>query len=224
MKKSAETVVEEYFITEILKGTLPPNTMLKPERELTEQLGFSRPVIHKALIRLEGQGLVTILPRRGIRVNDYRLSGKLVLLERIFDLYRVGIDQRLSQSMLRFIRQNFFSIMSLVQELDFSKKQALYKTQSDRLIETGEAVFQWMHTYALGCENLVYPMLINEFRTGILNVGDVILGGQGRTSFIQLLKDLNDFMLTKDTGMELRVRTLFEFIEHNWLEGSEELA
>lgn len=219
MKKSAEAIVEEYFITEILKGTFKANTMLKAERELAELLGYSRPVIHKALIRVEGRGLVTIIPRRGILVNDYRESGKLGMLESIYDLYRTGINRELNSSMLRFIRNNFLSILMIAADTDSMQKQQLCSAQENRRIETGLDVFQWMHLYAVACGNLVYPMLINEFKNGIINVSDVLLNDTVRESFVQLIKDLDGAFESRkeEGGIEERLQSLFDFIELNWL-------
>ncbi|SMX23461.1 GntR family transcriptional regulator [Boseongicola aestuarii] len=41
---------------------------LEPEPELAARLGMSRTPVHEALIRLEAEGLVEIVPRRGARV------------------------------------------------------------------------------------------------------------------------------------------------------------
>ena len=231
MKKSAETIAEEYFITEILKGTFKPDTMLQSERELAKTLEFSRPVIHKALIRVEARGLVTIIPRRGVRVNDYRLSGKLAMLESVYDLYRTGITRELNSSMLRFIRNNFLMILILASRIDPGLKMKLCATQENRQIETGLDVFLWMHTYAVACGNLVYPMLINEFKTGIINVSDVLLNEAARDSFIQRIKELDGTFGRRGEekeierrGIEERLQSLFDFIELTWLGRKEEDA
>lgn len=50
--------------TAILKGELPPQTRLV-EAELSEKLGVSRGPVREALSRLEQEGLVEGLPRRG---------------------------------------------------------------------------------------------------------------------------------------------------------------
>ena len=64
----------------ILKGALKPGEKLAPERDLAKKLGVSRPVIHEGIITLETRGLVTLRPRHGVVVNDYRLRGTLDLL------------------------------------------------------------------------------------------------------------------------------------------------
>jgi len=50
--------------TEILSGEIPPGWPLRQE-ELAERFGVSRLPVRDALVRLEGQGLVQVLPNRG---------------------------------------------------------------------------------------------------------------------------------------------------------------
>ena len=220
--KSAETTVEEYLVKEILNGKIEANTMLKPERELAEALGYSRPVIHKAIIRLEARGLLTIIPRRGVRVNDFRQSGKLGILEIIYDMYHTGISRKLNVSMLVFIQNNLEAILETICSGDLGRRLECCSVQAECSYETGEDVFKWMHTYALYCANPVYPMLINEFKTGIVNVGNAMLQGSERQSFIQLLIELN-FLLASGQVKDLKnkIQWLFVFIERHWL-GREE--
>ncbi len=51
----------------ILSNLFPPNFQAL-EQELAETLGVSRTPVREALIRLEREGLVEVLPRRGMRV------------------------------------------------------------------------------------------------------------------------------------------------------------
>lgn len=51
----------------IMGNLYPPNLQVL-EQDLAQQLGMSRTPVREALIRLEKEGLVEILPRRGMRV------------------------------------------------------------------------------------------------------------------------------------------------------------
>lgn len=51
----------------ILSNALPPGARFL-EPELAQQLGMSRTPVREALIRLEAEGLVRIIPRRGIQI------------------------------------------------------------------------------------------------------------------------------------------------------------
>ncbi|WP_420334003.1 GntR family transcriptional regulator [Roseibium sp.] len=52
---------------EILRGILPPGYQA-PEPDIAQRLGMSRTPVREALIRLEAERLVDLIPRRGARV------------------------------------------------------------------------------------------------------------------------------------------------------------
>lgn len=56
---------------EILLGRMPPGFQA-PEPEIALRLGMSRTPVREALIRLEAEGLVQLIPRRGARVLPVR--------------------------------------------------------------------------------------------------------------------------------------------------------
>lgn len=57
----------ERLKTEILNGELPPGFQA-PEPDIASRLGMSRTPVREALIRLEADGLVDLVPRRGAKV------------------------------------------------------------------------------------------------------------------------------------------------------------
>jgi DNA-binding GntR family transcriptional regulator len=68
--------IEELIVT----LQLPPRSVLS-ELVLADRLGIGRTPIREALQRLARDGLVNILPRRGVLVSDIDLRGQLRLLE-----------------------------------------------------------------------------------------------------------------------------------------------
>lgn len=64
----------------ILRGKLKAGEKLPPERELAKEFEISRPVIHEGILILENRGLVTLRPRHGVIINDYRKEATLDLL------------------------------------------------------------------------------------------------------------------------------------------------
>lgn len=67
MTDTATSRATDALRTMIFSGVLPPGSD-HLEAELAERLGLSRTPVREALTRLEGQGLVTIRPRRGARI------------------------------------------------------------------------------------------------------------------------------------------------------------
>lgn len=69
-KAAKQTLVEDAYQRlrlAILNNELPAGTQM-PEPEIALRLGMSRTPAHEALLRLEAEGLVKMIPRRGARV------------------------------------------------------------------------------------------------------------------------------------------------------------
>ena len=97
MKKKKRTTAKsnkERFIeqmeTLLLMHLILPGELLPPERELAQQMGVSRPVIHEGLLELGARGLISIRPRHGWIVNNFTEEGALPLLS---SLYRFSAPQ-----------------------------------------------------------------------------------------------------------------------------------
>ena len=76
MTDRAYKLIEELIVT----LQLPPGTVLS-EQLLSQRLEIGRTPIREALQRLAREGLVTILPRRGVLVSEINLRTQLRLLE-----------------------------------------------------------------------------------------------------------------------------------------------
>jgi DNA-binding GntR family transcriptional regulator len=64
----------------ILTGKLPPGAQLRQE-DLAQQLTISRTPLREALMKLEQEGLIAVLPRRGFRVVELKLAEAIELYE-----------------------------------------------------------------------------------------------------------------------------------------------
>jgi DNA-binding GntR family transcriptional regulator len=71
--KSLREQVYEYIRDQMMTGHILRNTTLNLN-EISDHLGISKTPLRDALIRLEAEGFVTILPRRGVVVNALRLQ------------------------------------------------------------------------------------------------------------------------------------------------------
>ena len=218
MRFSAEEQVEKTLIQSIFGGEYKVNDFLPPERNLAETLGFSRPVIHKAIIRLESKGLVSIVPRQGVRVNDYRESGKLELLEALYEMFKWKIDIEMHRSILSFVKDNLTRVL-----LDaLSKKTIPYREQIR--FENPEDLFLWMQRYAMASDNVLYAMLFNEFKTGIINVSTFLLGEE-ESDFQELRMEI-DRVIQNGLEEELlsSIEVFFGHIEKLWIRRCEDEA
>ena len=70
-----------YLSNQIECGTLTPGSLINV-RKLTQELNVSRTPLREALAQLEVQGLVSILPQRGVRIN-------VLMYEDLLDLFEI---------------------------------------------------------------------------------------------------------------------------------------
>jgi len=77
-------LLEEMIVT----LELPPGATLS-EASLSQKTGFGRTPIREALKRLEHQGLVTSMPRKGLIVRDMKVEDQFTLLEVLRPLDRL---------------------------------------------------------------------------------------------------------------------------------------
>lgn len=87
--------VHEELREEIIAGTLPPGARLKTA-ELAARYGLSQMPIREALLQLQGEGLVVLLPNRGATVRE--LDARFV--RNIFDI-REGLEGWLTRQAAR---------------------------------------------------------------------------------------------------------------------------
>ncbi len=170
--ESLKTVCIKRFEELILSGKLPVGKKLPPERELAAQLGVSRPVVHEALVEIAAKGLVSMIPRIGTVVNDYRREGSVAILTSLIGFHNGQLYPKLLESLLA---------MRMLMEKENAKLAAVNRTREQMLqfkeiIKQEEEVdhkniaqiteidFDFHHLVAMATDNLSYPMLLNSFR------------------------------------------------------------
>ena len=60
------------LLGKILSGEWKPGDWFPAERDIADQMGVSRSSLHHAVLQLERDGFVHVVPRRGTQVADYR--------------------------------------------------------------------------------------------------------------------------------------------------------
>jgi GntR family transcriptional regulator, transcriptional repressor for pyruvate dehydrogenase complex len=162
----------------ILSGELRINEKLPPERELAVQLQVSRPVVHEAIVDLAAKGLVTIIPRQGTIVNDYRSSGSCALLTSLLDYHEGSLDPAFFTSLLdmRYILEGEIARCAA---LNYNEKDLnLLQSIVEKEINTGNTTpqekvdldFSFHQQLALASGNLIYPLILNSFKPVYTNL------------------------------------------------------
>jgi DNA-binding FadR family transcriptional regulator len=171
-KESLKDVFVARFEKLILSGKLSIGEKLPSERELALRLGVSRPIVHDGLMDLVSKGLVSMKPRVGTVVNDYRREGSLAILTSLVNYNNGRLDSRLFESMLE---------MRMLIEVETARLAALRRTEeqlealydllraeedagSEAIGGIAEIDFGFHHLIAMATGNFVYPLLLNSFR------------------------------------------------------------
>lgn len=162
----------------ILSGKFKIGQKLPSERELALQLGVSRPVVHEGLVELASRGLVSLKPRFGATVNDYRKEGSITLLASLIQYQKGKLEPELLESLLQ---------LRLLLEPAFARFAAQNRTQAQvrkfySIIEKEDAAdcrntqkitdldFEFHLLIAVASGNTVYPLLLNSFRPVYTNL------------------------------------------------------
>jgi len=170
MKRLKEEIAGEleYRILSQIYGT---GERLPSERDLAVEFSVSRPVVHEALLILEGRGLISLRPRHGALVNDFREKGTIDLLSTLL-LHRGEEDGNGP------LLSSLYRARALL-ESDAAKLACLYGSENDwdrleELMGFGESLsdprsmalrdFSIHHYIARVSGNIVYPLLINSLK------------------------------------------------------------
>ena len=176
---SLKEIFIERFEELILSGELVIGEQLPSERELADQLGVSRPVVHEGLVELANRGLVTLRPRVGAVVSDYRRHGSLSLLESLLGHASGRFDPALRQSLLNLrrlvetdaaLRAAGHRSAQELGELEELVARELRAADDDDRAAIVALDFELHHRVALASGDPVYPMLIKSCEPAYKNL------------------------------------------------------
>ncbi len=177
----AQSLVEAFvarFEELIISGELVIGSRLPSERELAGRMGVSRPVVHEGLVELQARGLVTLKPRKGAYVNDYRRRGSLSLLESLLAYHRGNLEPGLLRSMLGMRELFEMETARLAARNRTGEHLRQFRELIDREKECDQSSpgavvaidFEFHLTTAIATGNLVYPLIMNSFKDVYTNL------------------------------------------------------
>ncbi|HSN94419.1 MAG TPA: fatty acid metabolism transcriptional regulator FadR [Anaerolineaceae bacterium] len=172
-------LAENRLLDAILDGSFPINSNLPPERDLATQLGVTRPTLREALQRLSRDGWIEIHHGKSTRVCDYWREGNLLILKALSDRpdklpdclipdllhLRAAVAPLYAKRALSLHPQETIDLLTSLQDLEDSP---LAYAQAD------QALHQRLANLS---DNVIYPLLLNNFRkvsiqAGLLYFGD----------------------------------------------------
>lgn len=188
----------------ILSGAIKVGERLPPARELSAQMGVSRPVISAGLVELEKLGFVEIRPRQGAFVSDYRRKGTVETLMAIMR-YNGGAMRDNEVTSLLQVR---WALERLCVELivQFPSREELEGLAP--LLEAiaaapspercAQAVFDFHHELAVLSGNMLLPLLYHSFRTESTYLWTISCRRTGCEELYAVKKRLYQALLDKD--------------------------
>jgi fatty acid metabolism transcriptional regulator FadR len=219
--ESLKDVFIRRFEDLILSGKFSVGQKLPSERELALQLGVSRPVVHEGLVDLAAKGLVTMIPRVGTLVNDYRKEGSLSILASLINYHQGNLEPGLLVSLLE---------MRLLFEVETARLAARHRDrdqleslrnlllEEDRINQRDvdgicELDFDFHHLIALASGNHIYPLLLNSFRHCYANLAGQFFSDPG---VVPVVFDFHKQMVkaVEDKNEKSAVRIMERMLNH----------
>lgn len=188
----------------ILSGTISVGERLPPARELSAQMGVSRPVISAGLVELEKLGFVEIRPRQGAFVSDYRRKGTVETLVAIMR-YNGGAMRGNEVTSLLQVR---WALERLCVELvvqvcpqeELAGVAPLLKAiaAAPSPERCAEAVFAFHHELAVFSGNMLLPLLYHSFKPESIHLWTISCRRTGCEALYEVKNRLYQALLAGD--------------------------
>ena len=91
---------EKQLRDRIFSGELKPGDRIPTERELARQMKISKSIVHLGISKLEAEGFLETVPRKGVTVADYTRTGNVSTLTALLTYSGGEIDRRTLRSMV----------------------------------------------------------------------------------------------------------------------------
>ena len=166
---SLKEICVQQILTRILSGELKPGDRLPPERELAEAMGISRSSVNHGIMELESMGFLTITPRRGTIVNDYRSRPTPQSLAAVMRYSSVEMEESLFADLMatRLLIEGESARLACrnIYPSTFEKMQALVEELSRKPEDPTEALYRFHYYLTAASGNSIYCMIYRGFET-----------------------------------------------------------
>lgn len=214
----------ELIERKILSNQLEIGERLDPERILAQKYSFSRQTVHNGLIRLEEKGLITIKPRQGAFVSDYKTYGKLNLLDTLIGFDKEAFNEETARGFVNFCRLNINEAIRLcTEEKKFDDEEEIinkigYIKNTEGIQERETLIFEIYRLYCKAQGNNLYLYLINSFKEGIENIVHyTALNDEDYYQLSGMLLDVYEHVVASDAYRAIKSNNeIIDFLEKHW--------
>lgn len=208
-KKLNAPSLKELFVKEfesmILSGKLAIGEKLPPERDLAHSMQVSRAVVNSGITELSRKGFLTIKPRIGTFVDDYRRNGTMETLMSIMN-YNGGIlrDAEIRSILELRIALDSLAVELLIEKINEEELEILKSYLSKMYMaktpeEASRLAFAFQHELAFLSGNTLIPLIFYSFKVPILTLWERFCRLYGIDSLCQNTEMLLDCIEQKDT-------------------------
>ena len=168
-----ETCVQA-ILTKILSGELKPGDKLPAERDLAEAMGVSRSSLNHGIVELEAMGFLSIEPRRGTVVNDYRRYPTPQSLAAVMRYSSMEMDQALFADLMatRILIECECARLACtnIYKSTLGKMQRMVDELASEPEDPTELLFQFHLQLIQASGNTIYGMIYRGFETVLRNL------------------------------------------------------
>lgn len=217
---SLKEVCVQEILTRILSGELKPGDRLPPERELAEAMGISRSSVNHGIMELEAMGFLSITPRRGTVVNDYRTHPTPQSLAAVMRYSRAEMEQSLFSDLMatRLLIEVESARLACrnIYDTTLKKMQLLVNELAQEPKDPTEILYRFHYLLTAASGNSVYSMIYRGFETVLCTLirQHYSMRGEDIKESARLHGELLDAIIRKDeqAAQELAHRILTQGI------------
>lgn len=179
-QKISSPSLRELFVEQlqhmILSGKLKIGEKLPPERQLAEIMQVSRAVVNGGISDLEKMGFLTVKPRSGTYIADYRRKGTLDTLTAImkYNGGRIRNDEIRSIFEVRIALDTLAAHLCIDRITDEGIRILFDKVELIRTAKTisdaTHAAFEFQHEFALLSGNTLIPLIFQSFQAPVFTM------------------------------------------------------
>ena len=212
---SRKAILVQKLEDQILTGKLRVGDSLPSERQLQEETGISKTMIHAALVELEQKGFLEITPRRGAVVANFAESGTMETLNARIRLNGGGMTEKQTRSFMearlaiegaalrrlteRHTEEDLAYLEAIIAEAD-----ALLGREKPDEAALAELLFRYHRGICLRSGNEFFPLLLNEFRPIIMEFWRRSIAVFGGASNVHLAKRYLELIRAGDAEAAFR--------------------
>lgn len=162
-----------YIMDRIFSGEFAPGDKLPSERELAEETGLSRSLVHLGMEDLSRSCFVQMIPRKGNYVADFKKCGNFSTLEAIAKYGRLELEQNMAVSLVEMRNAvEGGAMLRLARDgtaADFDRLQALNEELEDLSRRTedvaalAELLKRFHYEIVVLSGNYLFPLMMNVF-------------------------------------------------------------